>query len=74
MAETSTDRLRRLLPEAKRLLSRQHIGAPWHALLAAEDLLAEVDARREAWARAAENVADVLSPAPEPGVAEEAGP
>ncbi len=70
----ATERLRRLLPEAKRVLSRQHIGAPWHAILAAEDLLAEVDARREAWARAAENVADVLSPAPEPGVAEEAGP
>ena len=74
MAESSADRLRRFLPGAKRVLSRQHIAEPWHALCAAEDLLAEVDARREAWARAAENVADVLSPAPEPGVAEEAGP
>lgn len=44
MAESSADRLRRFLPGAKRLLSRQHIGAPWHAILAAEDLLAEVDA------------------------------
>lgn len=66
--------LRALLPEAKRICSRQHRSAVWDALLAAEQLLAEVDARREAWARAAENVADVLSPVPEPGVAEEAGP
>lgn len=66
--------LRALLPEAKRICSRQHRSAVWDALLAAEQLLAEVDVRREAWARAAENVADVLSPAPEPGVAEEAGP
>lgn len=66
-------RLRAILPEAKRICARQHRSAVWEALLAAEDLLAEVAARREAWGRAAEAVADVLSPEPEPGVAEEAG-
>lgn len=74
MAESPSSRLRRLLPEAKRVCSRQHRSAVWDALLAAEQLLTEVDARREVWARSAENVADILSPAPEPVVAEEAGP
>lgn len=67
-------RLRTFLPEAKRICARQHWSAVWEVLLAAEQLLAEVDARREAWRRAAENLGDILSPAPEPEVAEEAGP
>lgn len=70
----STERLRALLPEAKRLLSRQHIGAPWHALLAAETLLAELDAAREAWRREAARFDDFLRPAPAHETAEEAGP
>ncbi|HAM58568.1 MAG TPA: hypothetical protein DCQ64_25415 [Candidatus Rokubacteria bacterium] len=43
MPETPVDRLRRLLPGAKRILSRQFTAEPWHALCAAEDLLRELD-------------------------------
>lgn len=37
--------LRTILPEAKRICARQHRSAVREALLAAEQLLAEVDAR-----------------------------
>lgn len=72
MPESSTDRLRRLLPEAKRLLSRQHIGAPWHALLAAEDLLRDLDEARVRFQSEVDRVCGMAAPGPEP--AEEAGP
>lgn len=74
MPESSAERLRRFLPGAKRVLSRQHISEPWHALLAAEALLAELDAAREAWRREAARFDDFLRPAPTPEAAEEAGP
>lgn len=38
-------RLRAILPEAKRLCARQHRSPIWDAMLAAEDLLGELDAR-----------------------------
>lgn len=66
MPETSVDRLRRLLPEAKRLLSRQHIAAPWHALLAAEDLLREIDEARERFLAEVDRVCGMAAPPAEP--------
>lgn len=79
MAESSVDRLRRLLPEAKRLLSRQHIGAPWHALLAAEDLVREIDGARARFLGEVDRVCGMAAPecaeeVPAPGPALEAGP
>lgn len=79
MTETSADRLRRLLPEAKRLLSRQHIGAPWHALLAAEDLLREIDEARARFLAEVDQVCGMAAPpasadAPTHGTRAEVGP
>lgn len=62
MAEPSVERLRRLLPEAKRLLSRQHMGVPWHALLAAEDLLREIDEARARFLSEVDRVCGLAAP------------
>jgi hypothetical protein len=79
VAETALDRLRRLLPEAKRILSHQTIEAPWHALLAAEDLVREIDEARARFLAEVDRVCGLAAPAgaeevPTPEPAEESGP
>lgn len=68
-------RLRALLPDAKRLCARQYRSAIWDALLAAEALLGELDARADVL-RAYVARIDVITRAETavaPGVPEEAG-
>lgn len=43
LGESAVSRLRAVLPEALRLCARQHRSAIWDTLVAAEDLLAELD-------------------------------
>lgn len=62
LLEPPAEKLRRLLPEAKRLLSRQHIGEPWHALLAAEDLLREIDEARARFLAEVDRVCGMVAP------------
>ena len=68
----ATERLRRFLPGAKRVLSRQHIAEPWHALCAAEDLLRELDEAQARFRGEVDRLVGMAAPGPEP--AEEAGP
>lgn len=72
LLEPPAEKLRRLLPEAKRVLSRQHIAEPWHALCAAEDLLRELDEARARFRGGVDRLVGMAAPGPEP--AEEAGP